>query len=99
MCFFAFQRKHYLKGHLMLPEHVSLVFCHLCLIVVFIAHAGRKYLCLLFIHGLLNMWEGFMYILIQVLGQSIVLVLVLSFSFCSSMPVYCNIYLSCCILT
>lgn len=75
------------------------VLSHLCLIAMFIAHAGRKYLCLLFIHGLLNMWEGFMSILIQVLGPSIVLVLVLSFSFCSSLPVYCNIYLSCCILT
>lgn len=85
----------------MLREHVSLFFFSppISVIAMFIAHAGRKYLCLLFIHGLLNMWEGFMYILIQVLGQSIVLVLVLSFSFCSFLPVYCNIYLSCCILT
>lgn len=26
LCFFAFQQKHYLKGHLMLREHVSLFF-------------------------------------------------------------------------
>lgn len=48
---------------------------------------SASYLCLLptqigdvFIyfpfHGLLNMWEGFMYILTQVLGQSIVLLCV-----------------------
>lgn len=52
---FCLSQKHYLKGHLMLREHVSLFFSHLCLIAMFIAHAGRKYLCLLFIHGLLNM--------------------------------------------
>lgn len=70
---------------------------HICVY----AHTGWKYFWPFFpfFHGLLNRWEGLTYILIQVLGQSIVLLCVLCPWSCSSWVVYNNICLSCFIFT
>lgn len=43
---------------------------------VYCPHGLEIFLPIFSFHRLLNMWEGFMYILIQVLGQSIVLLYV-----------------------
>lgn len=63
------------EGHLRQRDDVA--FPPLCLRLVFIAHTALKHFChLFFFQGLVNMWEGFMYILIQVPGQSVALLCV-----------------------